>query len=275
MNILIIILLFIPLTTYTRFDRERENISPEEDYAQQHSEPIKPSVEKPWNIQSSLQYFKGDETASMLYQTDITYSFQSNLALELFVPIYLKNKFESFVSRGVGDSLVNVQWVPWKNDIQTFVIIGGVKFPTGDTHKVPVTGTGNYAFNLTFASYHASDAWDISFLLNTLANLPRKGYLVGNAYNYQFSLAKQIIFNDKIRITLGGQLFGIYLQPDRFLGDTISNTGGHVLYLGPVVTFQYKDLQLQILHQGVVSQYLFGTQHKNQYTTLFACTYNF
>lgn len=230
---------------------------------------------KPWTIEPSLEYFKAHEAELMTFELDVLYSFNERFAIEVFTPFILKNKFGPFVSRGIGDMIIDFQWVPWKNDIHTFLIIPGIKFPTGNPHKEPLTGTGTYDFSFEFASYHASDRWHVSFVYEMLLTSKRKGYKFGNEYNYEFIFGRQINYNDDTRLVISAELFGIYLQKDRFFSETVPDTGGHTLYLGPLFSFQYKDILIDLSHMGVISEHLFGVQPKNEYTTLLACTFFF
>lgn len=228
-----------------------------------------------WSVQNALEYFKGEEFSSWEWEVDILYGIGRVLNLEIFIPFFLKNQFLEFTSRGPGDLILNLQWTFFSRGPNSALVAFGPKFPTGKLLKLPPTGTGTYDVNLEFSFVH-SNKWYFSTVLEMLLTTRHSsGLKPANEYDYEFILGRNIsIFHGQL--TLSAELFGAYVETDKLNGSIIPETGGNVLYFGPLVSFSYGSLLFDLAFQWAATQRLFGTiQPKNEYTTLVAFTVTF
>lgn len=80
--------------------------------------------------------------------------------------------------------------------------------------------------------------------------ISKKGNLkTGNFVIYDFGMGRTFCYNEHY-ITLMGEFFGLYQQPDHLNGNIVLTTGGNAVYVGPTVRYYHKRCYV---HGGILA----------------------
>lgn len=227
-----------------------------------------------WVLQHAIEYFKISQVKNLLYEIDVVYGFAQNFGLEMFIPINLKNADGPFVSRGMGDIIFDVQWTFYEKGPDFGLIATGVKVPSGSTNTIPINGTGTWDLSIELSTTHFSQNWYASFVIDAIISSKKNGLRFGSSYDYEFILGRVFkLWGGTLTISL--DMLGLYLEPDKLFGRRLENTGGNIIFFGPLFSFSYGRMLFDVSYQPVVNQRLFGVQPKYEYTTLASFTVSF
>lgn len=230
-----------------------------------------------WHFVNSFDFTKAKENKELLWEIGLTYGLTDSLGIEFFVPILLKNTINGNSSRGISDCVSNIQWTFFDQKENIASIQGGIKFPTGNTSKNPRTGTGTYDATIEFLAIHSSEKWFASLDIDTRITTQRKGKKPGNIFAYEILFGKifHLNHNPNSTIYFNLDLFGIYHQPDKNNTIIDEDSGGTVIFFGPLVSYSYKNFLVEFSFQVPIAQNLFGNQPCIDFATFFSCTLRF
>ncbi|MEX0939931.1 MAG: hypothetical protein WDZ41_01065 [Candidatus Babeliales bacterium] len=227
-----------------------------------------------WILQNTLEYIKAGEEKELIWAAEFAYGLTKDIGVELFIPIFLKNAAAEGISRGLGDIIATVEWKPFVNGPHSLLVMGGMKFPTGDRLAIPLLGTGTFDIVFNISAAHYSNNWYAALNIDTLLTTKRKGFKPGSVYEYELVFGRAINFMNKgsSKLFINLDLTGIYEKQDKINGIIDENTGGNVIFFGPLISWTRKNLLFEVLFQGPIAQNLFGNQSKFNYTTFFSFT---
>lgn len=172
---------------------------------------------------------------------------------------------------GIGDTTLLGRYTVYARDYPggttRFALLGGVKLPTGDDDLEPITSE-SFDFPLGGVSTvtwgfgrHEVDA-DLVYNINTEAEDFEKGDELIYDLAYQFRLYPWVLpeVGAPNFLYLVAEANGIFSQRSKLKGETIDDSGGHILFLSPGLQFATRRFILEASIQLPVIQGLNGDQ---------------
>ena len=248
---------------------------------------------------------KGDDPTSQDREVRIlavpvvgVYGFTSKASILVKVP-FLDKELSSSNNpdrgdNGIGDTTVLGKYRVYTNNFKggtsRFSLIGGLELPTGDDDESDSQGTLPASLQLGSGSVdliaggaytyqtlsHEMDV-DLRYIFNQEAN----DFEFGDVFKYNFSYQKRIF-----PITLPDEgiysqwnalieLNGNYSQRSESFGSSVSDSGGHTLFLSPGIQFVSQRAVIEASVQLPVVQDLNGNQVETDYTLVLSFRYQF
>lgn len=232
----------------------------------------------------------GVDTLEM--QNQFIYGLTARTNLLLFLPVVRREEGGTTRrSSGLGDLSLLVKQQLWKQDrLQTqdrISLVGGVKFPTGESRARDRAGTlpptlqpGSGSFDLIVGAFYAHDA-PTGFFANILYTLKTEanGYRFGDVLRYDLAYARALAGGKPRQHFVWGvlELNGSITARDRSGGETVAPTGGHVLYLSPGLRLVHWSgrFVLDLSHQTPLVTHLNGNQPAPRQSWLVGVRANF
>lgn len=215
-----------------------------------------------WNFINSIFSFQAHDAKTTFLETQISYGLTNKLGIELLIPIFLNNTKQGIRRSGLSDIIIDILYKVWNPPTFVVNIFGGIKLATGNSTKKPRLGTGSLGFYGELETIHNSKHWyadsDFTMILNSRA----KNRKPGHAFTGEFTVGPKIKFKKKSPSTLylTLQMFGL------FTGSNIEgtvfdpNSGGTVVFLGPLITWARKNWSIDGTFQIPIAQNLSGNQ---------------
>lgn len=215
-------------------------------------------------------YAKGSKMYSTVLLPNIIYCLTDSSSILLSIPYFVKNKFEHFSSKGIGDIALQFEHAFYQKtnscyeDQLTFVL--NTTFPTGSARKEPSTGFGaqTYSFGVTFLRYYTD--WLLFSSDGTTITTSRHGTKFGNELIYEFGFGRNIAYEtDKWLLNWALEFDGLYVGKDKINGVKDPNSGGNIILITPSLWFSTRHLIIQVGIAKYLVQHLFGVQKKEHY----------
>lgn len=220
------------------------------------------------NDEAFLDTFGG---ASILSTHILGYGINKYCGCTFTLPIFLHQRAEQHVSRGLSDIQVSMQWHLYRTEDQILVFKTGLQFPTGDRTARPPLGTGSFNPTLYILGIHSSERLFADFVFGTIITTTRKRRNSGIIFDYHLSIGPKFplyTFNDAEWYAFV-ELQGYYTAPSRAFGKRIPNTGGNLILFGPTISYDTNFNQVLVRFQIPISERQFGKQPKTNYFASF------
>lgn len=200
----------------------------------------------------------------------IFHQITDNLSLGFSPSIAADYKSKETHSSGLGDALVQLEYVTYLKDTSTFsdqaTIVTYASIPTGSTQKEPNTGLGSPSFFLGGTFTRAYVEWYGFISDGVVATTPENGVKPGNQFLYQCAIGKNLhTVPSKYIFAALLEVDGTYTEKTQTHGLSDPNSGGNVIYVTPSIWFSTQKLILQLGVGFPVTQNLFGDQIENHY----------
>lgn len=224
-----------------------------------------------WDIITQILYNAGEDNDSdLMYQPQITYGLTDHFGVNVFFPLFIFNYAGPDSSSGMSDFYANFEWVFLNEKENQALLQAGLVFPTGDRTKAPPTGVGVYRESVKLSYFHTSEHWTALLDLNAFISNPRNGIHPGNTYFMEwtfgplFNLAKTGHKDVVVGFNIDAQWLS--KRPNRIYGKINTNTGGYVIYAGPLISLEYSThINFILTYEPAVAQHLFGEQEREKY----------
>ncbi len=214
-------------------------------------------------------YLVKDDGTTITLLHNFGYGLTRYTGFELVLPFFLHQKSDGRISRGLSDMQALFQWHPYRTDDQLLVLKAGMQFPTGDTNANPPLGLGSFIPLFEFDALHSSEKWFASFILTAGIATTRKHKNPGTFIDYEITLGPKWPLGtpDQAEWLTFIEMNGLYNFPRTFNGMRVPNTGGFLLIVGPVISYDTNRCQYFARLQMPIADHRFGNQPK---TKLFA-----
>ena len=201
------------------------------------------------------------------YGVEILYGLSDYADVLLRIPVAAPFKKYECTSQGVLDCMLFFEYAFYSKDttyaIDQATAVFQINFPTGSDKKSPVTGFGSPSFLVGLTAAHLAIDWYVfasPFALLTTGHNETK---FGNQFWYQAGFGKNIAYrSDKWLLTWIVEFDGYLFEKDRRCGKIDHESGGNIIYLGPVLWFATQKLILRGGIQFPVYQNLHGKENK-------------
>lgn len=226
-----------------------------------------------------LDYLKGDQKKFSGIAPSVVYGITDNLSLFVEVPVAFNYKVDCPSSRGIQDSLVQLEYAfsnsssPVVSNVMT--VVANMTLPTGSSHKTPPTGIGAISFFLGLTAAQTTPDWYYYMALGLIAPTTTSTSQAGNQFLYQFGISQNIASSiDSWIFDWMFEINGSYTQRTKTLEGTDCNSGGSRILLGPSLWFSTPRLTVQ---PGIFwfVESLFGAQNEDTYNAVINVSYRF
>lgn len=228
---------------------------------------------KKFKLQNSFEYTKAGDEKELLWILLASYGFTDTLGIEFTLPVFLKNTQQGFSSKGISDVIVGMQWQFFNQPEHTALLTGSLVFPTGSIEKIPTTGDGTIQIGLQFSALHTSEVWHCAFDVDVFLPIKRKRIDPGRQYLLELTFGRKIPTPSYLKIEdfyINSFLSIIYEEEDFCDGIVDPDSGGSVVFLGPLLSWTFKNIFFEFSIQGPIGQHIFGIQPKFDYTLFFS-----
>jgi hypothetical protein len=232
-----------------------------------------------WTVQTIIEFTKANKQRQLVYETDVAYGFTESLGAVAFFPFFLQNtSLDGENVKGIGDMIFAGQWQFFKKDPHFALTTIGLQMPTGRSSTIPSTGSGTFNIFIELAAYHSSKDWYIGLDVDGFVPIKRRHKHPG--FQFLWELKGGRIFTlplkqeSKLYVTL--HIDGLLQKQSTFDHLIDPDTGGSVIFFGPLVSFSYGDeILIEFLFQKPIAQNLFGKQPNFDYTGFLTWTVSF
>ncbi len=209
---------------------------------------------------------KADGTTITL-DHNLAYGISRHSGCELNIPFFLYQKSNGRISKGLSDMQALFQWHPYRTDEHLLALKAGIQFPTGDTTANPPLGLGSFMPIFNFDAFHASENWFASFIISATIGTTRKHRNPGTFIEYSVTFGRryQLGTPDEAEWLFFWELDGLYSSSAKFQGKQVANTGGHLILLGPIVSYDTDRDQYLLRIQVPIADRRFGIQPKTKF----------
>jgi Putative MetA-pathway of phenol degradation len=232
-----------------------------------------------WDIASELEFTKSGSDRITTFQTQATYGFTERLGASIFMPFFLENKSGDKYSNGLSDMVTSIEYILFNEKENQALLQVGVQFPTGSNKKNPVTGTGTFNAAFKGSAFHTSEKWFGMVDLNAFLTPTKNGRKPGNNYFFEFTCGKFFTLNENNKTSVFDaniDMSGLYTMPDTLFNANVADTGGMIIFLGPIFSWTYKNnLMISTSIQWPIAQRLFGNQTPVDYSVYIYSEFNF
>lgn len=212
----------------------------------------------------------------VLWKSTGLYGLTNHIGFRLFIPVFLKRRVGSNVSRGLSDISFETIFIRFFKPYNATLGSIGFFAPTGDSTVTPALGTGNYNLLLTAQWIHSSPHWYWSFLLRPVISFKRKGVYAGSVLNFEYLFGpKFTLEHAKLPMAILLEMDGFWRKPTKVNGVIVPNTGGTVVIVGPLVSVRTGRMILQGRVQFPILQRFSGLQPKVNYLAALTMQYYF
>ncbi len=207
------------------------------------------------------------------------YGLTDRLSIFGLLPAPVISKQDDVRNSGFGDIIVQMEYALFDKrtdaSITQSTIVGSIYLPSGimqtdeaDTISVhaPFTGNGAVSFFLGGTLSHTTIDWycfsSIGGLITRHAGQRGK---IGNSFLYQTGIGHNLgRYNDKIVMFLL-EIDGVWSAKDIICDEVDFNSGGNIVYIGPVFYYANENTIFQAGFQIPAIQNLKGIQAKNSF----------
>lgn len=210
------------------------------------------------------------------------YGITENVAITFEAPHFLERNEGGLTQSGLGDVLLRGKWRFYRKDIPGGVyqasLLGGVEFPTGDSHSVPRLGSGSYDYLVGAAAAYEGRTWLLfgtaRYRFNTENDEAVKD---GNVFLYDLALGWRPVKTDYLRpdwvlmIEVNGQVFA----PREIGGTRLTITKGSRLFGAVGLWLTYRNWAFKPGIQFPIYQNFDIGDFKSDYSAVFAVEVHF
>lgn len=228
----------------------------------------------------------GKDSSTIKFFPAFIYAFTNDLSLYVGLPIVPKDKENSCTLRGIGSMFVQLEYAfinQTTSSAQNLAtIVANIGLPT--THLSPKscdmlstcsnTSAPTSFFIGTTASRTAIN-WYVYGTLGAQFNTTKNDFKPGTELFYQFGIGHFIANIGRCCATGILECNGIWTQKDTSCNTKDENSGGHLFYIGPTISFSANRWSLSGGIQAAAIQRLNGCQNKNHYRTQIQATWVF
>lgn len=218
------------------------------------------------------------------YQTTMTpayiYGYSDKTSMLLQLPVAVRYGSAGQHSSSLSDALLQFEssFYDFKNSYyeDQATMVTGIYLPTGNSGKMPATGTGSVGLFVGTTFTRTCIDWLYFTSVGMLWNTRNDEIKYGNQLFYQFGLGKNI-FNIRSEWILAWilEMDGQFTERNQGQALKDSNTGGNVILLTPSFFVSSKSLIFQIGAGFPMVQTLNGTQAKNNYVLAAQLSFSF
>lgn len=210
---------------------------------------------------------KKDGKADIGLSCSLSYGINRFMGFTLTVPFLLNNTDTLFVSRGLADISTIMQFHLYRSEDILLVLKTGLQYPTGDTNAHPPLGAGSFNPLVNLEGYYSTDTFFVSGILAANIGTQRKQKKPSSVYDYEFTIGPKfpLRFTEDAYLYTFLELQGLYTTKERFNALPLTDTGGHLIFFGPIVSFDIRDCQYLVRLQLPVYNHRFGNQTKVDY----------
>lgn len=231
----------------------------------------------------SPNYIRGKDHKSFFFnQIYFLYGLSDNASIFALINAPAIAKSDGLSSTGFGDTIIQGEYAYINTATETTqlqaTIVGSLYLPSGifeaskqtlavdlPALRTPFTGLGSTSFFLGGTASYTTVDWYSFISSGGLITTRHDHSKLSNILLYQAGLGYNLKhFKDKI-LMLMCEMDGYYSKHDTIKGIKDLNSGGNIIYLGPVLYFATKRLLFQLGIQAPIFQKLNGIQSKNSY----------
>lgn len=207
------------------------------------------------------------------------YGITDRLSIFGLLPVPVINKQDGIRISGFGDIIVQMEYAFLDKRTDTSIlqatIVGSIYFPTGimqtdETNIIsvhaPFTGNGATSFFMgTTLSRTAIDWYSFASMGGLITMHAGHRGKIGNSFFYQAGIGHNLgRYCDKIMMLLL-EIDGVWSGKDIICNEVDFNSGGNIIYVGPVFYYSNEDTIFQAGFQIPAIQNLKGDQAKNSF----------
>lgn len=222
-----------------------------------------------------FECIKAQQDLEVFEDTAIAYGFTERIWSTLWIPFFLENNIEGERSRGISDIFWGGAYTYFLDEPNRAHGQVAIKFPTGNPNKHPATGTGTYDIFLQHTTIHSSENWFASADIEGFIRLKNKKYKPGNTFDTELIFGHAFHPARNWTIYTSGDIFMIYNQGNDTGTLIDADSGGTVIFLGPLISVFYKSIFFEFIFQVPIGQNLFGNQPRIDFLTYFVCAISF
>jgi hypothetical protein len=236
--------------------------------------------------------FKGDDPTSQEREQDIysvplvfVYGFTSKASVLIKVPLIVKELREiNALDRGdagLGDTTVlgkyRVHTHNFKGGTSRLSLLAGLELPTGSDEErdsvgtLPQLGSGSVDVIAGGAYTYQTLDYEVDADLRYKFNRKANQFDFGDVFQYNFSFQKRIspiTLPDKGIYSQWNAILefnGIFADKNESLGEEVSDSGGHTLFLSPGIQYVSQRVVYEFSFQQPILQDLNGNQLETDY----------
>lgn len=220
----------------------------------------------------------GQYLDSSVSQVFAGYNFNERVGLQLNVPVIyrsFKRPDDFAIDRGtefgVGDVVLLGHYQPYRHEEKRFTfswtVLGGIKFPTGSTHRLreevaeltapppppgaPDSGIHGHDLTLGSGSYDGIVGTGIFFNSHRYFLAASAQYAIRSKGDFDYRFADDLtwaggpgyflLLKEQYTLALQLNVSGERKDRDTFRGATAADTGVTAVYLGPQINFTWSD----------------------------------
>ncbi|MGE0009238.1 MAG: transporter [Candidatus Babeliales bacterium] len=190
--------------------------------------------------------FIGHEANLLFYFNAFSYGISERVGCTFTVPIVLHFRENKDVSRGLFDLRFNMQWHLYRSENEIVVLKTGMWFPTGDILARPPLSFGSFNPTVYLIAAHSSERLYANATVGSVITTTRKHRNTGGFIDYHLSVGPKFPLDTKNHSQLYAflELQGYYFFAAKFRNVRVPNTGEHLLFLGPSVSYDSDFFQI-------------------------------
>lgn len=220
-----------------------------------------------------LEEYYYQQAGSLKYNvlhSSLLYGITDNLSVYFNVPVILSSKQNNCKSAGVSDIFIQGEYAWFNYSKETYcnqaTIVAAMSLPTGSISKIPQLGLGSPSFFIGATANHTSIKWYVFGALGGLLTTSCWNTKQGNQLFYEGGLGYNLGYKTATYILTGIlELNGFSSQKNKINSFFDEDSGGNVIFFGPILFFSYKHINLQCGIQGALFQHVHGNQEKNNF----------
>lgn len=195
---------------------------------------------------TGMPMFIGNDTSLLFYFNSLSYGISNYTGCTFTVPIVLHQREYDQVSRGLFDLRFNIQWHLYRSENEIVVLKTGMWFPTGDILARPPLSFGSFNPTVYLLASHSSERLYVNAVLGSVITTPRKGRNTGGFIDYHLSVGPKFSLKTKDHGKLYTflELQGYHFFSGKFRNQEIPNSGEHLLFLGPAISYDSDFFQV-------------------------------
>lgn len=234
-----------------------------------------------FGFESEFSFAKRASNRESGLHYEFIYGIRENFSISGEIPYLLNKKESGESSSGIGDVTLRGKYRFFKKDKLgaqfKISIIGGAKFPSGDSRKNPSTGTGSTDFFTGISAGYESRKWYYFATTRYRFNNKHGQKEQGDAFLYDFAFGLRPVRRSYYESDLVFliEFNGEYKKKSRISGVADLNSGGNIMYLGPTFLWSLRNVMVKGGIQVPIVQNLNGIQTKEDFRSALSLEYHF
>ncbi len=232
-------------------------------------------------VETGFEFDQGEEEQATVLHSEILYGLTKNVTVTLSVPQILDSRIGGVSESGLGDISLRGKYNFFKKDSlgasHKMTGILGVKLSTGNENNVPALGSGTTDILTGFSYGYESRTWYHFLTLRYLARTKDQSRKPGDRFFYTLAFGYRPWQREYLEWDFVGllEMDGEFDYRNEFQGQSLPNSGGNTIWLGPTGLFSYRNIMIKGGVQFPVFQDFRGNQPKDKIRAIFAAEYHF